>query len=338
MTDSSSDTTEVVIENTADVTSEPSTEKQDEGVVSLDAMVKTALGEQEAAPASDEPDSKESASDTSEGDEISDEEKKHFSERAQRRFRELVEQRRSVEGERNQVRQELEAIKPKADRMDQLLGYMTANKVEPEHLDNALGLTALINGGKYEQALPVLENLVEQVRKAAGLVLPPDLQQQVGLGYITEAHAKELHKAKLTVQRTEQQTVRERERAMQERQQREVQGVVTQAASTADTWSKEQATSDPDWNLKRDLVTERVENLIGKRVREQGQAGYPRTQKDVRDLLDTAKKDVEQTIKRFRPAPKPIDPPVTGNNASPRSKAAPASLLEAVNAALGASA
>lgn len=335
MTDSSSDAVETAVDNALDVASESSPETKDQGVVSLDAMVNTALGEQEAAPASEEPDSKESASDTSEGDEISDEEKRHFSERAQRRFRELVEQRRSVEGERDQVRQELETIKPKADRMDQLLGYMEANKVAPDHLDNALGLVAMINGGKYDQALPVLESLVDQVRKAAGHVLPPDLQQQVSLGYITEAHAKELHRAKLTVQRTEQQTAQERERAAHERQQREVQGTVHLATTTADTWSKEQATSDPDWNLKRDLVTERVENLIGKRVREQGPAGYPRTAQEVRDLLDAAKKDVEQTIKRFRPAPKPIDPPVNGNNASPRSKTAPASLMEAVNAVLG---
>ena len=100
MTDSSSDAVEAAVDNALDVAWESSPETKDQGVVSLDAMVNTALGEQEAAPASEEPDSKESASDTSEGDEISDEEKRHFSERAQRRFRELVEQRRSVEGER----------------------------------------------------------------------------------------------------------------------------------------------------------------------------------------------------------------------------------------------
>lgn len=335
MPGSSPDAEESAIENATDVTSESSAETENQGVVSLDAMVAAALEpKQEASPAS-EPGSEEPASDTSEkADDLSDEEKRHFSERAQHRFRELVEQRRSVEGERDQIRQELETVKPKAARMDQLLGYMEANKVSPEHLDNALGLTALINGGQYEKALPVLEALVTQVRAAAGDVLPPDLQQQVNLGYITEAHAKELHKAKLTVQRTTQQSQQDRERAEQQRQQRESQALIQTTASAADAWSAEQATSDPDWNLKRDLVTEKVENLIGKRIREQGQAGYPRTAKEVRDLLDIAKKEVEATIKRFRPAPKPIDPPVAGSNASPRSKTAPASLMDAVNAVL----
>lgn len=335
MPGSSPDVEESAIENVTDVTSESSAETENQGVVSLDAMVTAALEPEQEAPPASEPGSEEPASDTSgKTDELSEEEKRHFSERAQHRFRELVEQRRSVEGERDQIRQELESVKPKAERMDHLLGYMEANRVSPEHLDNALGLTALINGGQYEKALPVLEALVNQVRAAAGDVLPTDLQQQVNLGYITEAHAKELHKAKLTVQRTAQQSQQDRERAEQQRHQRESQALIQTTASAADAWSAEQATSDPDWNLKRDLVTEKVENLIGKRIREQGQAGYPRTAKDVRDLLDAAKKEVEATIKRFRPTPKPIDPPVSGSNASPRSKTAPASLMDAVNAVL----
>lgn len=347
MPGSSPDAEDPAIENVTDVTldsstgavsdvaSAPSTDKP-QGVVSLDVMVNAALDQkQEASPASEQdPKGSDSDNPNPSEDEISEEEMKNYSAGVRHRLRELAAQRKTAVEESKQFRQELEAVKPKAERMDQLLGYMEANKVSPEHLDNALGLTALINGGQYEKALPVLEALVAQVRAAAGDVLPPDLQQQVNLGYITEAHAKELHKAKLTVQRTTQQSQQDRERAEQQRYQRESQALIQTTASAADAWSAEQATSDPDWNLKRDLVTERVENLIGKRTREQGPAGYPRTAQEVRELLDAAKKDVEQTIKRFRPAVKPIDPPVNGNNASPRSKAAPASLMDAVNAVL----
>ena len=329
MTDSSSD---ALGQTDPDVTSEPSTEIVTQGVGSLDDAVNAALGDAkpEAAPASDEPDSKESVPGSTDGDELSEEEKRHYSERTQRRFHELVEARRSVEGERDQVRQELDTIKPKAERMDQLLGYMQVNAVKPEHLDNALGLTALINKGDYDKALPILEALIGQVRSAAGEVLPKDLSDQVERGLITEANAKELHKARLTVQRTNERE----QQSQQERQQREMHATVDTAASTADAWHKEQATSDPDWNLKRDLITQRVENELGKRLREQGPAGYPRTTQDVRAMLDLAKKDVEQALSRFRPAPKAINPPATGGSASPRSKAKPASLMDAVNAAL----
>lgn len=328
MTDSSSD---ALGQTDQDVTSEPSTEIE-QGAGSLADAVNAALGEKEpeATPASDEPDSKESVPEATDGDELSEEEKRHYSERTQRRFHELVEARRSVEGERDQIRTELDAIKPKAERMDHLLGYMQANSVTPEHLDNALGLTALINKGEYDKAVPYLEALLGQVRAAAGDVLPRDLADQVERGTITEANAKELQKARLALQRTN-----EREQQSQhERQQRDMQTTVDTAASTADAWHKEQATSDPDWNLKRDLITQRVENELGKRLREQGPAGYPRTAQDVRAMLDQAKKDVEQTVSRFRPAPKAINPPATGGSASSRSRAKPTSLMDAVDAAL----
>lgn len=330
MTESSSEAQDGLTDN-VDVTPESSVGTE-QGGGSLNDAVNAALGEEkpEAAPASDEPGSKESVPEATDGDELTDEEKRHYSERTQRRFRELVDARRSVEGERNQVREELETIKPKAERMDHILGYMQANAVTPEHLDHALGLTALINKGEFDKAIPILENLLGQVRASAGEVLPNDLHDQVERGLITEANAKELQKARLTVQRSQ-----EREQQSQhERQQREVQATVDTAATTADAWHKEQATSDPDWNLKRDLVTQRVENELGKRLREQGTAGYPRTAQDVRAMLDQAKKDVDQSLSRFKPAPKAINPPASGGSASSRSRAKPSSLMDAVNAVL----
>lgn len=305
------------------------------GAGTLQDAVNTALGDgQEETPASDEQDPQGSDSESNEGDDLSEEEKKHFSERAQRRFRELVEQRKTVEGKVAEVQQELEAVKPKAERMDQLTGYMRQHNIAPEHLNNALGLTAMINSGDYQSALPILEGLLSQVRNAAGEVLPNDLQQQVNLGYITEAHAKELHKARLGQKRAETMAQTERERVEAERRQQETQTLVRTVTTTADSWSKEQAQSDPDWNLKRDRVTEKVELELRRLIATNGAEGYPRTDKAVRELLGKAKQEVETELKRFRPAVQPIQPSPTGNGVSPRSKAKPASLMDAVNGAL----
>lgn len=320
------------VENALDANPAASSDAEvNAGAGTLQDAVNTALGDgQEETPASDEQDPEGSDSESNEGDDLSEEEKKHFSERAQRRFRELVEQRKTVEGKVAEVQQELEAVKPKAERMDQLTGYMRQHDIAPEHLNNALGLTAMINSGDYQSALPILEGLLQQVRNAAGEVLPNDLQQQVNLGYITEAHAKELHKARLGQKRAESQAQNERERVEAERRQTETQNLVRTVASTADSWSKEQAQSDPDWNLKRDRVTEKVELEL----RRLGAEGYPRTDKAVRELLGKVKQEVETELKRFRPAVQPIQPSPTGNGVSPRSKAKPASLMDAVNGAL----
>lgn len=328
MTDPSS---EVPSEPTdQDVISDPSAETT--GVSSLEDAVNAALGEtSEESPTSAEPGSTEPAPDKPEEEaEVSDEELKQYSKGAQRRIRELVDARRNVEGEKATLQTEIEAIKPKAERMDQLLGYMRANSVAPEHLDNALGMTALINSGQYDKALPILENLLQQVRSAAGEVLPEDLQKRVNLGYISEQDAKELHKSKLSGQRTEERAKQDRERIEQERHQRETQTLVNTAVTTAEAWHKEQVASDPDWNLKRDLVTQRMELELLRL----GPQGYPRNPEAVRKLLGDAKAAVEQEIRRFKPAPRAINPSPTGNSASSRSKAKPASLMDAVNMAL----
>lgn len=311
---------------------ESSIAEADQGESTLMKAVNTALtGEKEETPASEEPDPKGSDSEESaeDADELSEEDKQHFSERAQRRFRELVDKRKTAEGEVAEVRQELDAVKPKAEQMDRLSGFMHEHGVLPDHLNNALGLTAMINRGD-PNALPILENLVAQVRKSVGETLPPELQQQVELGYITEAHAKELHKSKLHASRVEAEAKQVRERSEAERRQTETQTVVHRAVSTADAWSKEQAQSDPDWNLKRDRVTEKMEN----RLYRLGPEGYPRSEEAVRNLLAEVKQEVEKEIRTFRPAPKSITPGPSGSSVSPRSVAKPASLMDAVNQAL----
>jgi hypothetical protein len=68
-----------------------------------------------------------------------------------------VELRRAAEGKVQEVQMELEALRPKAQRMDELLGYMHTNGIAPEHLNNALGIVSMINKGDYQSALPVLE-------------------------------------------------------------------------------------------------------------------------------------------------------------------------------------
>jgi len=344
MTDSSTVEGAESAVDTQDVNAESSAAVEDKAQGSLEDAVSAALvsEEPEATPAPEEQDSKEPETDSAEDakseeeasdEEISEEEINRTSERTQRRIRELVEQRKSAETKAVEIEQELESLKPKAAQMDQLTGYMRERNILPEHLDNALGLTAMINGGDYEKALPVLENLLNQVRNAAGETLPNDLQQQVGLGYITEAHAKELHKARLGKERAEGKMQEDRQRADAERSQRETQSMVNTVVQTAEAWNQEQATTDPDWNLKRDRVVDAMELEL----RRLGPDGYPRTDKAARELLGKIKQKVETDIKKFQPKPKPIDPSPTGGSASPRSKAKPASVMDAVTQALAAS-
>lgn len=332
MTDSSPvDNAAAPAETVSDVTSESSTETQ--GVKSTLDAINVALKGSEAAPASNEQGSKESGSQTDVSDELSEEEKQSLSERAQHRFRELVDARKTVEAERDGVRQELEAVKPKAERFDQLTGFMRENRVTVDHLNNALQLTALVNTGQYDRALPVLRSLLQQVENAAGEVLPPDLQERVRLGYITEADAKAMHKAQTGERRVRDEAERRQRESTEQAQANEFRTMSDNAARSADTWAQEQATSDPDWNLKRDLVMTMMEAELGRRLREQGLKGFPANDKAVREFLTELKGKVDAQVGRFRPKPQAIAH-ATGGHPSPRSAAKPTSIMDAVNAGL----
>ena len=333
MTDSSTEPADTSsVETNLDVNSEASS-TTDSGVGSMREAIDAALNGQEAPPASTERDPKDPAAvppaekQPGAETELSEDELAKYSKGAQRRIRELVEKHKTAEAEVAPLRQELDTVKPKAERLDQLTGFMREHEITSDHLNNALGLTAMINRAEYGKAIPVLENLLHQVKAAAGEILPPELKSRVDLGYITEADAKTMHQAQLANRRSEQQVQKANETVVNERTQREVQTIISTATSTADAWTAEQVKSDPDWNQKRDLVTEGMELELHKL----GPEGYPRTAKATRDLLDKVKSSVDAKIGRFRPAPKPVSH-ITGEPASPRTAAAPKSMMDAISA------
>lgn len=320
---------------TPDVKPAESSTAASSGVKSSLEAVNAALAPKktEESPTSTEQDSKEpdpKSTQPEAGDPSDEEEVKKLSEAAQHRIRELVGQRKTAEAEVGTLRQEVETLKPEAESFREITGYMRKHEITPDHLNNALAITAMMNAGDFATALPILESLVEQARKGAGEVLPQQLQEQVNLGYITEAHAKELQKARLNASQTEQRAMRERQMREASDRQTQVATLVQNAAVAADEWTTEQAAKDPDWNLKHDLVLQEMEN----RLHKGGQQNYPRDKKAARKLLDDSKKAVEERIGKLRPAPKTIVPPATGHGASPRSAAAPKSTLDALNRGL----
>lgn len=297
-----------------------------EGVNSYEAAFDAALGGKEAAPAPVEPGANAPEPEPiPEDDELSEEESKLFSERSQQRFRALANAKKEVQAKATELETRLSEVEPKLKRFEELSGYMQQHRIGDEHLNNALSLTAMING-RDERAVPILRQLLTQLETEVGERLPQDLQEQVSLGYITEAHARELTKAKKQAELARA-TVQDREQQAARQEQHQV---VDRATQSAERWNLEQATSDPDWNQKAPLVTQALQLAL----LQGGPDNYPRSEKDVRTLLDRLKKEVDATVGKFRPAPKPITPATNGNAPSPRSSAKPTSYEEAVELAL----
>lgn len=307
------------------------------GVNSYEAAFDAALAGTEASPAAKEPGSKEpdpvpnpDAPPAPSPDELTDEEKKGLSERAQQRFRDLANSKKESVAEVNTLKERMAELEPKVQQYEQLQGYMQTNAISEAHLNNALTLTAMLNGGRFADALPILEGLVQQTRQLVGDILPPELQTQVDLGYITEAHAKELNKARKGQENLQSRVEKDQQRQAADRAQRESEAIVATSVKAADAWHAEQVLRDPDWNQKSSLVSQQMELALLKG----GPDKFPKSEKEVRDLLDGILKTVDAQVGKFRPAPKPITPDATGGSSSARSAPKPASYEEALEAAL----
>lgn len=290
----------------------------------LDA-VKTALAPKEASPASEEPGEKaEAESDGSkaqseENEELSAEELKALSQKAQGRFKRLTERLKAKDGE-------IVNLKSKADEFDKIDKFISQAGLTNQDVGQALQISALIVSDK-PKALEVLRGYVTALENAVGEVLPADLQEQVRLGYLTEAHARELSRSKARERETAQRMQQTQEAQRRDAEQREQQTLVNSTIQAVETWEKAKAEKDPDWHLKRKDVAEKVELAIARESRNRGAQYFPNASEVVK-LSEDALKEVNASP-RFRSPPKSPVTPITGN-ASTRSTPAPKTMLDVV--------
>lgn len=333
MTDSSSEATAAPAADAAPVSDvnsapAPSTEAQKGVEATFLDKVSAALGEGTGSPAvvdgkanadpsattpKDKPDEIEPNAETG-----------TYPKTAQGRIRYLNDRTKHLAGE-------VERLTPDAQVGRQVLDYIESRGIEPAELDNILELAALTKSGRYDDALKVLTPIFSELQTRAGNVLPADLQQQVQLGHLTLAHAKELHKARTTAKNATARETAVRKADAEKSAQAAHAETVRTSASAADEWGRKKATTDPDWSLKQELVTAEVE-LRARRMAASGK--FPTAQETVA-LLEESLKTVDARLKTLAPKPTAVRT-VTGAPASPRSQARPATLMAAIDQALAA--
>jgi hypothetical protein len=297
----------------------------------LDA-VQAALEPKAASPAPKEPgqadeadpNAKPADAEAEESDELSPEEAKALSWKAQQRFKTLAGKVKAKDGE-------IADLKPKAEGYDKMLGAIERAGISPEELDELVQV-----GGWMRQAPEKARERLLQVLDARDNVLgerlSPELQEQVRLGYLTEQHARELSRsragARLSTQRAEELAAQQKA----EREAAERKTLVDSSIQAAERWDQQQAEKDPDWHLKRKEVADLVELELTREARKSGKPYFPTAEETVK-LSNAALKAVNERLSRFKPRPTEIRP--TTSSASTRSKPAPKSTLDAINNALG---
>jgi hypothetical protein len=193
---------------------------------------------------------------------------------------------------------EFEPLKQKAELFEQLSSWTQQSGLEQTDVQNALQWAALMKNDPIK-ALEALTPVYENLRKAAGAVLPDDLAEQVNTGAITETAAEELSRLRrerdlLTsrnAKQTEQFQAQEQARAIADLQQsvRAAVGAAEQAAQS----------KDPDFSRKKGLIATEVQALMM-------QEGVPTTADGAVAQYKKALKNVNDKVALLIPRPQPV--------------------------------
>jgi hypothetical protein len=294
----------------------------------LDA-VEAALKPKDASPASKTPGEAEAKAETddsnkaekTEEDDLSEDEFKALGEKVQRRIRGFTSKLKAKD-------EQLAALEPKAKEYDKITTAIRNTGMSNQEVGELLTVGTLMKSGDARGAIERIKPIYEALLKAAGEELPPELQEKVRLGYMTEEDAKALSRASADAQSSKQRLERSEQEKQAAEEKKEREEVVQKTLTAIETWEAAQAKADPDWHQKRQEVSELVDLAITKKQRELNQPWFPSAEEAVA-MSKEALKTVEKRYSRFKQNPK--EQHQVQGDASARSKAAPKSMLDVVN-------
>lgn len=209
-----------------------------------------------------------------------------------------------------------------AGRYRNVENFIAQQGLAAEEAADLLRIGGLMKTNPVE-AWEAMRPKVEQVMRAAGILLPDDLKQRVAAGQLDPDTAQEISRHRATVQSMEARTQFETQRAAEEGAQR----AAAQIQTTVSSWEADRRLKDPNFEAKMPALQKEIAWL-------QTMEGRPHDPMGVQAQLQKAYDAVTASYVAPRPArPKPAMTPVTGGQVSGAvTPAKPRSTLEIVQA------
>lgn len=227
------------------------------------------------------------------------------------RFKELIK-------EKNAYKAQIAEFEPDAKQYRQIQTFMDTNQLTPEEVAEGLLLMAQMKSGDPAKAYEALNVKLENLALQAGKKLPKELEERVEQGYIDRETAQQLYV---------QQVSAEREAAkanlqLQQRTQYDSQAQAAAMANTVAAWESATRANDPDFEIKAELVKDRVRAHIA-------QHGMPKTAEAALTLSKEAYEAVTKTLRRVQGA-KPAMRTAVGGKVNGSAAPEPRNLLDVI--------
>jgi hypothetical protein len=216
-------------------------------------------------------------------------------------------------------------LTPKANAYVKIDNYLKEAKLEAEEVVELFEVGRLLKAGDYDGFYKLVGPHLERVNQVRGASFPADIQQRLDNGYIDEASARELTRARISQEQVNYAT----ERQSQANHQQQRTQLARDVSTAVVAWEQEIQKRDPAYPAKVPLMNDRIRVLMATE-------GVPTTQAGAVDMSRKAYAYVTAQLAQMRAPGRPtsMNPSATGSNVNgvmPR----PRSAREAMLAALG---
>lgn len=210
------------------------------------------------------------------------------------RFRDLVK-------EKNTYKAQVAEYEADAKQYREIQRFMQTNNLTPEEVAQSLDLLAKMKSGDPAEAYELMLQRTQALAVAAGKQLPPDLEEKVEQGYIDRETAQDLHRQRVEAERRAELAQSQLERRSVQDQRSQVNAIANAVAA----WEQATKATDPDFDLKAELVKDRVRAHVASN-------GMPKSADEALKLSKDAYDAVTQTLLRVRGDRTPMRPAVGG--------------------------
>jgi hypothetical protein len=230
------------------------------------------------------------------------------------RFKELIK-------EKNTYKAKVVEYESDAKQYRQIQEFMQNSQLTAEEVAEGLILLAEMKSGDASKAYDALQKKLETLAVTAGKKLPQDIEQRIEQGYVDRETAEQMYQQQAVAQRQAQLAQARLNQTAVENQRQQVMNI----ANTVAAWESATRVSDPDFDIKAELVRDRVRAKMAS-------LGMPRTPDEALSLSKGAYEEVSQMLKRAQ-GPKQAMRTAVGGKVNGSAAPEPQNLLDVIRQA-----
>lgn len=226
--------------------------------------------------------------------------------------------------DRHAAREEVERLRPVAEKGLPIVQYMEQNNIPLEDADVILGITAHLSKGDWAGFLRAVQPYVTLAQQYTGAVLPPDLEAEVRAGRLGKERAQEIARYRAG----EQVSQSHAQNAEHQRTQEVAKETGEKVRAAIVDWENATRGNDPDFAVKLNAIRQTSLGIIQTE-------GAPTSPEAAVDIATRAYEQVNKLVGGMRPKPKPTEKtPGSVQKTQPVARPEPTSFLDVVEGAL----